>query len=47
MALSTSRGAEVVALLVVASPLEDEGRVPSVEVLEGRMKNSQVLNDLN
>ena len=46
VALSTSRGAEVAASLVVASPLEDEGRVPSAEVVEGRMKNSQVLSDL-
>ena len=46
-ALSTAHSAEVTASLVVASPLGDEGRVPSVEVVEGRMKNSQVLCDLN
>ncbi|XDV26446.1 hypothetical protein PO909_030165 [Leuciscus waleckii] len=27
--------------------LEDEGRTPSVEVIEGRMKNSEVFNDLD
>lgn len=33
--------------VVASALLEDEGRVPSVEVIEGRMKNSEILNDLD
>lgn len=32
---------------VVSALFEDEGRIPSMEVIEGRMKNSEVLNDLD
>lgn len=39
--LSVQQGAMVSALF------EDEGRIPSMEVIEGRMKNSGVLSDLD
>ncbi|KAL2103192.1 hypothetical protein ACEWY4_000060 [Coilia grayii] len=44
--LSTTVGAEVVSL-VTAAHFDSDGRVPAVEVIEGRMRNSEVLNNLD
>ncbi|KAL2103146.1 hypothetical protein ACEWY4_000014 [Coilia grayii] len=44
--LSTTVGAEVVSL-VTAAHSDSDGRVPTVEVIEGRMRNSEVLNNLD
>ncbi|KAL2076972.1 hypothetical protein ACEWY4_027431 [Coilia grayii] len=44
--LSTTVGAEVVSL-VTAAHSDSDGRVPAVEVIEGRMRNSEVLNNVD